>query len=90
MSSTCDMKKLLDENLEEIKKRDEKIQLLENAVKERELIILDLQNEIDKFRQIVDLGKITVPKERLKKLAISAEPLGINSEPLTKFIKPQR
>ena len=77
-----ELKQLLRLKNEELKDKDELIDLLEKEVNEREETILYLKNEIDKFRQIVDLGKVAVPKQvqKLKRQAISAEPLEINAQ----------
>lgn len=93
MDSVQDLKRLLYERAEVLKKREEKIEALEKLVEERENTICYLQNEIDKFRQIVELSINTValnPRLRAKRQAISAEPSSYDTEPLVKFTKPGR
>ncbi|OXU24925.1 cGMP-dependent protein kinase, isozyme 2 forms cD4/T1/T3A/T3B isoform X2 [Nasonia vitripennis] len=94
MDSILDLKRLLYERSEALRRRDETIEMLERALEEREATIRYLQNEIDKFRQIVDLGRVAPgplnPTQRLKRQAISAEPTRNDSKPIPKFSKPQR
>ncbi|KAH0547228.1 hypothetical protein KQX54_017726 [Cotesia glomerata] len=93
MDSVQDLKRLLYEQTEVLKKREEKIEALEKLIEERENTICYLQNEIDKFRQIVELSINTValnPRLRAKRQAISAEPSSYDTEPLVKFAKPTR
>lgn len=101
-----ELKRLLLEKTEELKRRDQIIALLENEIDERDTTIRYLKNEIDKFRQVVkpltrkmmdnhkscvdgsedDYFVIKAPgientrvlpltEPRLKRTAISAEPL---------------
>lgn len=93
MDSVRDLKRLLYERTEALRKRDEAVESLEKALEERDATIRYLQNEIDKFRQIVDFNMVTGPMgpyRRLKRQAISAEPLKHDSKPIPKFSKPQR
>lgn len=94
MDSIRDLKMLLYERTEALRQRDEQVELLERALEEREATIRYLQNEIDKFRQIVELGYGKSgplnPTQRLKRQAISAEPLGLVTKPIPKVSKPQR
>lgn len=93
MDSVRDLKRLLYESTESLRQRDERVETLEKALDERDATIRYLQNEIDKFRQIVELSLSTgrlSPRKRSKRQAISAEPLKIDSKPLVKFTKPQR
>ena len=93
MDSVRDLKRLLYERTEALRKRDEAVEALEKALEERDSTIRYLQNEIDKFRQIVDFNMVTGslgPCQRLKRQAISAEPLRNDSKPIPKFSKPQR
>lgn len=48
-----DMKRLVMERTEEIRKRDQIITMLENEIEDRDVTIRYLTNEIDKFRQVV-------------------------------------
>ncbi|XP_063625841.1 cGMP-dependent protein kinase, isozyme 2 forms cD4/T1/T3A/T3B isoform X3 [Cydia splendana] len=48
-----EMKRLVIEKTEELKRRDKIIALLENEIDERDATIRYLKNEIDKFRQVV-------------------------------------
>lgn len=48
-----EMKRLVIEKTEELKRRDKIITLLENEIDERDSTIRYLKNEIDKFRQVV-------------------------------------
>ncbi|XP_049876468.1 cGMP-dependent protein kinase, isozyme 2 forms cD4/T1/T3A/T3B isoform X3 [Pectinophora gossypiella] len=48
-----EMKRLVIEKTEELKRRDKIIALLENEIDERDMTIRYLKNEIDKFRQVV-------------------------------------
>lgn len=113
-----DMKRLVIEKTEELKRRDKIIALLENEIDERDTTIRYLKNEIDKFRQVVkpltrqiiDSHKSSVDTEeecfvmktpglentrvlpvgepRLKRTAISAEPLSsINQDHEMKLVK---
>ncbi|CAH2043524.1 unnamed protein product, partial [Iphiclides podalirius] len=105
-----DMKRLVMEKTEELKRRDKIIALLENEIDERDAKIRYLKNEIDKYRQVVkpltrqiiDSHKNGVENEedcfvmktpglentrilplgeqRLKRTAISAEPLSALSQ----------
>lgn len=101
-----EMKRLVMEKTEELKRRDKIIALLENEIDERDATIRYLKNEIDKFRQVVKpltrqlIGNckngvdssdedyfimknpgientrvIPLSEPRLKRTAISAEPL---------------
>lgn len=94
MDSIRDLKRLLYERTEALRQRDETIEILEKTIEERENLIRYLRNEIDKFRQIVDLGMLQDlplnPAQRLKRMAISAEPMTNDSEPIKKYSKPQR
>lgn len=94
MDSVRDLRRLLYERTEELRRRDETVETLERGLEERDSTIRYLQNEIDKFRQIVDLDKIAGrplnPAHRLKRQAISAEPTRNDSQPIAKFSKPQR
>lgn len=94
MDSIRDLKRLLYERTEALRRRDETVEMLERVLEERDATIRYLQNEIDKFRQIVDLrlasnGMNSNP--RLKRQAISAEPLrNDTTKPVVKFTKPKR
>ncbi|KAL7301057.1 hypothetical protein TKK_0006329 [Trichogramma kaykai] len=95
MESTRDLRHLLHERTEALRSKDETIERLERELDEREDTILYLKNEIDKFRQIVDHGVVSSgplnPAQRLKRQAISAEPLHNNdTQPIQKFSKSQR
>lgn len=48
-----DMKRMVIEKVEELKRRDKIISVLENEIDEKDATIRYLQNEIDKFRQVV-------------------------------------
>lgn len=88
-----DLKQLLYDRTECLRRRDERIEILEKSLDERDATIRYLQNEIDKFRQIVELSLSTCPlspNQRSKRQAISAEPLRNDSKPLVKFDKPER
>lgn len=94
MNSTRDLRRLLYERTEALRRRDDTIDALEKALEERDATIHYLQNEIDKFRQIVDVSLASVKNgsnQRLKRQAISAEPLiRCDMKPVMKFIKPKR
>ncbi|XP_076168636.1 cGMP-dependent protein kinase for isoform X3 [Ptiloglossa arizonensis] len=93
MDSIRDLKRLLYERTEALRRRDDIIELLEKALEEREITIRYLQNEIDKFRQIVDISLASGgigPGQRAKRQAISAEPLSKDTKVIVKFQKPQR
>lgn len=93
MDSIRDLKRLLYERTEALRRRDEVIELLEKAVEERDITIHYLQNEIDKFRQIVDFSLSSGgigPAQRAKRQAISAEPLTKDARVIVKFQKPKR
>lgn len=93
MDSIRDLKRLLYERTEALRRRDEIVEVLEKALEERDITIRYLQNEIDKFRQIVDLSLASTAidsNQRLKRQAISAEPLRGDTKPVMKFTKPQR
>lgn len=47
------LKKLLEQNNQELKSKEEVITLLEQDLEKKEVLINYLQNEIDKFRQVV-------------------------------------
>lgn len=92
MDSIRDLKRLLYERTEALRRRDEIIEMLEKAVEDRDTTIRYLQNEIDKFRQIVDFGLTSGgigPGQRAKRQAISAEPLTKDTK-VVKFQKQQR
>ncbi|XP_046969376.1 cGMP-dependent protein kinase, isozyme 2 forms cD4/T1/T3A/T3B isoform X3 [Vanessa cardui] len=113
-----EMKRLVIERTEELKKRDKIIALLENEIDDKDATIRYLKNEIDKFRQVVkpltrqmlDIQRngmdteeerspnkppgventriIPVGEPRLKRTAISAEPLSsLSQENEMKLIK---
>lgn len=94
MDSIRDLKRLLYERTEALRRRDETVEALEKALEEHEATIRYLQNEIDKFRQIVDLSRLASgaidSNQRLKRQAISAEPLRSDVKPVVKFNKTQR
>ncbi|KAG5322615.1 KGP1 kinase, partial [Pseudoatta argentina] len=93
MDSIRDLKRLLYERTEALRRRDEIVEILEKALEERDATIRYLQNEIDKFRQIVELNLASTAidsNQRLKRQAISAEPLRSDTKPVMKFTKPQR
>ncbi|CAL1674649.1 unnamed protein product [Lasius platythorax] len=94
MDSIRDLKRLLYERTEALRRRDETVEMLEKALEERDATIRYLQNEIDKFRQIVDLSLASNAinsNPRLKRQAISAEPLRSDAtKPVMKFTKPKR
>lgn len=93
MDSIRDLKRLLYERTEALRRRDEVIEMLEKAVEERDAIIRYLQNEIDKFRQIVDFSLASSgigPSQKAKRQAISAEPLTKDTKVIVKFQKPKR
>ncbi|XP_011339725.1 cGMP-dependent protein kinase, isozyme 2 forms cD4/T1/T3A/T3B isoform X3 [Ooceraea biroi] len=93
MDSIRDLKRLLYERTEALRRRDETVEALESALEERDATIRYLQNEIDKFRQIVDLSLASSAigsNPRLKRQAISAEPLRGDTKPVIKFAKPRR
>lgn len=94
MDSIRDLKRLLYERTEALRRRDEMIEILEKTIDERDSTIRYLQNEIDKFRQIVDFSLASsgiASGQRAKRQAISAEPLARDSRMIVqKFPKPQR
>lgn len=93
MDSIRDLKRLLYERTQALRRRDDVIEILEKALEERDATIRYLQNEIDKFRQIVDFSLASGaigPGQRSKRQAISAEPLTKDSRVIVKFQKPQR
>ncbi|CAD1468675.1 unnamed protein product, partial [Heterotrigona itama] len=93
MDSIRDLKRLLYERTEALRRRDDVIELLEKAVEERDITIHCLQNEIDKFRQIVDFSLSSGgigPAQKAKRQAISAEPLTKDTRVIIKFHKPKR
>ena len=93
MDSIRDLKRLLFERTEALRRKDEAVENLERALDERDATIRYLQNEIDKFRQIVELSMSTRPLgpgQRSKRQAISAEPLRNCTRIVVKFPKPQR
>ncbi|KAL6427873.1 hypothetical protein ACFW04_008364 [Cataglyphis niger] len=94
MDSIRDLKRLLYERTEALRRRDETVEMLERVLEERDATIRYLQNEIDKFRQIVDLRLVSNgmnSNPRLKRQAISAEPLrNDTTKPVVKFTKPKR
>ncbi|XP_044004609.1 cGMP-dependent protein kinase, isozyme 2 forms cD4/T1/T3A/T3B isoform X3 [Aphidius gifuensis] len=93
MDSVRDLKRLLYERTETLKQKDELVEKLEKTLNERDATIQYLQNEIDKFRQIVDLSMSNGAlgtRQRFKRLAISAEPLRNDTKPIVKFNKPNR
>ncbi|XP_057665842.1 cGMP-dependent protein kinase, isozyme 2 forms cD4/T1/T3A/T3B isoform X3 [Diorhabda carinulata] len=84
------LRRLLDERNRELKLKEETICLLEKELNAKDKLIKNLQNEIDKFRQVVTplthkiitkrLGferdaETNVQEHRTKRQAISAEPL---------------
>jgi len=93
MDSIRDLKRLLYERTEALRRRDETVEALERALEERDATIRYLQNEIDKLRQIVDLSLASSAIDsnpRLKRQAISAEPLRSDTKPVVKFAKSRR
>lgn len=93
MDSIRDLKRLLYERTEALRRRDETVEALEKVLEERDATIRYLQNEIDKFRQIVDLSLASGAigsNQRFKRQAISAEPLRSDVKPVVKFAKTQR
>ncbi|XP_029162719.1 cGMP-dependent protein kinase, isozyme 2 forms cD4/T1/T3A/T3B isoform X2 [Nylanderia fulva] len=95
MDSIRDLKRLLYERTEALRRRDETVEMLEKVLEERDATIRYLQNEIDKFRQIVDVSLMASnaidSNPRLKRQAISAEPLrNDTAKPVVKFTKPKR
>ncbi|XP_025155558.1 cGMP-dependent protein kinase, isozyme 2 forms cD4/T1/T3A/T3B isoform X3 [Harpegnathos saltator] len=96
MDSIRDLKRLLYERTEALRRRDETVEALERALEERDVLICYLQKEIDRFRQIVvdqSLASDNIgASQRSKRQAISAEPLPLRSDakPVVKFTKTQR
>ncbi|KAJ8910798.1 hypothetical protein NQ315_014506 [Exocentrus adspersus] len=97
------LKRLLEEKNREIKLKAETISLLEKELDEKDALVKHLQNEIDKFRQVVrpitqkiitkqiklgpDIWPRTdveskVSEPRIKRQAISAEPLNTQGNEL--------
>ncbi|OWR41861.1 cGMP-dependent protein kinase [Danaus plexippus plexippus] len=100
-----ELKRLVMEKTEELKRRDKIIALLENEIDDKDATIRHLKNEIDKYRQVVKpltkqiLQRVDVEDDRsvkapgventrvlplgeprLKRTAISAEPLSSLSQ----------
>lgn len=104
-----EMKRLLIEKTEELKRRDKIIALLENEIDDKDATIRYLKNEIDKYRQVVkpltrqmldiqrngmdmeeerhaktpgneNIRILPLLEPRLKRTAISAEPLSSLSQ----------
>lgn len=79
------LRRLVDEKTRELKLKAETIRLLEKELDDKDNLIKHLQNEIDKFRQVVKpLTHKIITKQlsfkghaehRIKRQAISAEPL---------------
>lgn len=92
MDSIRDLKRLLYERTEALRRRDENVEALEKALDERDAIIYHLRKELEKFRQIIDLslGSAIGSNQRSKRQAISAEPLRNDTRPVVKFTKTQR
>lgn len=111
-----EMKRLVFERTEELKRRDKIIALLENEIDEKDATIRYLKNEIDKFRQVVkpltrqiidnhkngteeecfvmktpgieNTRVLPIGEPRLKRTAISAEPLSsLTQEHEMKLVK---
>lgn len=108
------LKKLLHDKTEEVKLREQTITMLERELDDKDVLIRHLQNEIDKFRQVVrpltqkiitkqikledealqaDLYPEEVEDEedkvypRMKRQAISAEPLNSSGAAEMKIVK---
>lgn len=96
MSETIEiLRHMLHSKDEEIRAKDEALSRLENELREKEALIVDLRNEIDKFRQVVKpitqkiitkqltlsdgIERGRVVELRTKRQAISAEPLSNRS-----------
>lgn len=94
MDSIRDLKRLLYERTETLRRREETVEMLEKALEERDAMIRFLQNELDKYLQIVDrslaLSCAIGANQRLKRQAISAEPLKNDVKPARKYIKSER
>jgi cGMP-dependent protein kinase len=81
MATLHELKGLLEERTEDLKKRDKLIEHLEKELDKKDATIRHLTNEIDKFRQVVcpltqqiiQQGS-PLPGRRTKRQAISAEP----------------
>ncbi|KAK1122119.1 hypothetical protein K0M31_009956 [Melipona bicolor] len=87
------LKLLLTEMTETLRHRVEVIKLLQKNLDDQDATIRHLQNELDKYRQIVGLNLssgIIGPIQRMKRQAISAEPLTKDTTAITKVHKPQR
>lgn len=74
-------KLLLEEKNKEISKKDEAISQLEKKLEDKELMIKYLQNEIDKFRQVV---KPITQKIMTKQISLGDELWSTNSNSLSK------
>ena len=81
MATLHELKGLLAERTEDLKKRDKLIEHLERELDKKDATIRHLTNEIDKFRQVVcPLTQQIIqqgsphPERRTKRQAISAEP----------------
>lgn len=109
------LKKLLHDKIEEVKLRDQTITMLERELDDKDTLIRHLQNEIDKFRQVVrplthkiitkqinleedafqedfceelePQGDKVLQEPRIKRQAISAEPLNSNGAVEMKIVK---
>jgi predicted RNase H-like nuclease (RuvC/YqgF family) len=85
------LKKLLEDKNRELQLKEEMITLLEKELDDKDAIIKHLHNEIDKFRQVVKpITQKIITKQlelgderpRIKRQAISAEPLNASASDL--------
>lgn len=107
----ANLQRQLDDKTEELKRKEETIELLKQEVEEKQAQITHLKNEIDKFRQVIrpitrkiiskeiclrddywpgpgmeNTRVISVREPRMKRQAISAEPL-MNDEDVMQIMK---
>lgn len=91
MPTLEDLETELSERLDEIKRKDDLIMVLEKEIDEKDALIRHLKNEIDKFQQVVRpltkeivtrqkcvVDEVEEPRklaDRPKRQAISAEPI---------------
>ena len=75
MATLQELKGLLAQRTDDLKKRNKLIEKLEKELDKKDAAIRYLTNELDKFRQVVcPLTQQVIPGRRLKRQAISAEP----------------
>lgn len=74
MANVRDLQAALSERDKELQIKENRIQVLESELKRKDEQIRKIESELDKYRSVLKPTTTNVPKSRLPRLGISAEP----------------